>query len=468
MTRSIATTPRFPGPAVARAGSGVGLLWLVLLGIGCGGAPAKPAAKLPAGTTTPKAMASGMPEVPFLHASATGPSEADAYAEALARLEQAVYGEETWARDLAVPLHDPAVDPMERADTADGRTQVTVGVERDRLEGFLTQLAEQPWQAAGPAPLAADMAHLYQLHRERFVCERRQALLDEACTLPSDEEMAAPLDVLVREVQIRPFFPDGVPVDAEGRPLRPLEVVAERVTSSGRRVPLVGLPVIAVQPDGADALMSTETVSDDAGVARFAFASGAAWPGEVRVALDWRGLLGTLGAAGTWPAMDLPVTSRDTGVRRWSLMATERVQGQPVSDGVFARSLDQVMRDQGAMPKAALDAQALGGLRLASPSERADSLPAMADTLEGRVDVLVVAEIDSEYASRMSTHHVWYEARGRADVFDLWTGQHLATLEATATASGVGDERAARAARTQLAQDLAGQLMKVQPVRLEP
>lgn len=466
MTGTRAGRPR------GRAGAGDALLALALLalmlpGLGCGGAPARPAAKPDihaAAAAAGDLEAEAAPVLPFLHASATADSEDHAYGDALAQLEDMVYGPAAWARELDLPLHDPAVDPVHRKQVAGGRIEVTVGVARERLAAFLAQLAEQPWQAAGPAPLAADIAHIYQLHRERLVCERRQALLDEACSLPSEEEMAAPMDVLARDVQIRPFYADGVPLDAAGEPLRPLSVVVERVTSSGRRVPLVGLP-LRVETDEADALAVTEAVSEDAGVARFAFAPGAVWSGELQVAVDWERLLGPLAGAAVWPRVALPLTGRETGVTRWSLMATERAQGQATSDGVFGQSLDRIMREHGAMPMELLTPQVMGSLQVASTRARTEGLAALADALGGRVDVLVVAEIDSEYASRMSTHHVWYEARGRAEVFDVWTGQRLAVLEGTVTASGVGDERASRAARTELAQKLAAQLLAVPPVR---
>jgi len=59
---------------------------------------------------------------------------------------------------------------------------------------------------------------------------------------------------------------------------------------------------------------------------------------------------------------------------------------------------------------------------------------------------------------------VWYEARGRAKVYDMWTGALLAAVEHTVTATGVGDERADREARAKLGQQFAGSLAQVKAV----
>jgi hypothetical protein len=62
---------------------------------------------------------------------------------------------------------------------------------------------------------------------------------------------------------------------------------------------------------------------------------------------------------------------------------------------------------------------------------------------------------------------MWYEARGRVEVFDAWTGRQLTTIEDTITAADVGNERANAAAQEQLAARLVNQILTDVPAVLE-
>jgi hypothetical protein len=261
-----------------------------------------------------------------------------------------------------------------------------------------------------------------------------------------------------RQLKLRLLYSGGVPLDGGGQPIRPIRIAVELVPVNGARVRVSGVPLLAATPAGVQVLEAAEAVSDDAGVVTFALAAGAAWPEDLQVVLDRERMLGPL--AELWPELELRITGRPAQPPRWSAMVTERVKGKVVTDGVFATSLNKRIRDRsGAMATLPLDAPA----RLASvrAGELPRALPVLADTWEGRVDVLLVGTIESEFASTMSANRVWYEARARIVAYDVWTGAQLATIEDTVTAAGVGDERADREARGQLADKLADRLVQV-------
>lgn len=391
-----------------------------------------------------------------LRASATAATRDEAYSAAVAELVTAVYGPERWVVDLGLPLHDAARDPVEESVAEDGRVTVTVGLGQERIAEVLTRLAAQPWQTSLPAILAEPIRESYQVYVERLVCQRRHELLGEDCEPPDVADIEVRLRHVAGAIELRPLYEGGVPTDASGRPLRPLRVIAEHVAGDGTRTPLAGMPMVAVQPEGTSALEALQAVSDQAGVVSFSFFADAQWPRGLRVALDRETLLGPLAAM--WPVHEIEVATRVVEHSRWSALVVERVQGRLVRDGLFLATLDQVLRDSGRQGVTAVPDGGDSALATASAQQRAAMLPELADEWRGRVDRLVIVEVDSEYASRMGTHRVWYEARGHVHVYDVWTGKRLATLKESVTAAGVGDARADRAARAALAAKLADTL----------
>ena len=130
---------------------------------------------------------------------------------------------------------------------------------------------------------------------------------------------------------------------------------------------------------------------------------------------------------------------------------------------VFAGKLADILTARGAEKRLTIPADLARKLASASPEALAGNLPELADAWQGQVDVLIVADIDSDYASRAGTHRRWYEASGRVKTFDVWTGKELSTYEDTVTASGIGESRADRAARIRLADALAARLLAARP-----
>jgi hypothetical protein len=480
-------SPRAGAGASPRAGTGAGpglaLLLSALAALGACGGPAKSASgpvvkhggqQTPGGETsngqgtpgqeTPGQQTPGQ-ESPLqgavVQASGTGATDDEAYAQALTMLGAEVYGDDPWARDSGLAVHDPDRDLIHQ-EAAGGRVRVLLGLERERVDGLLQELASQPLPPSVPAALSEALASPHGMHMEALACERRLELLDESCEAPRREDIAAELQSLAREIRLRTRLTGGIPLDAENRPLRPLEVVVERVSPRGAIAPLAGVPVMVVQPDGDGAVGAPQARTDATGVARFALPEGEPWPGGIRVVLDVQAFLGPL--ADMWPQAALTPTARTASRKRWSVVVTERVQGNQARAPIFAASLDRAMRAGGGDPMVALPVEAMRKITTATPATLPRVLPALADELQGRLDVLVVAELDSEYASRMGAYRVWYEARGRVQVYDVWTGKRLAELQDTVTATGVGDERADQAARTQLAEKLATEIAKVPPV----
>lgn len=399
----------------------------------------------------------------FVQAEAEAESEDAAYAAAVDRLEAALYGEDPWTAALGLPSHDPTRDPMRRAEADTGRVRVTVGIERERVVELLSNIAELPLETTVPEPLSQRIDQLYQEHLMRFVCSRRQALLQETCDPPPPaDRMTAQIRELALTVRIQSVYQDGVPLDSAGRPLRALAARAEIATSIGEWVPLPGLPAAAVLPEGVTALASTTALSDEDGMIRFTFVEGATWPEGLRLVLDRERLLGPLEEM--WPSEELPMTGRRTSSRRWSLVATVRVQGRNASQKHIASNLQKALGQRGLKARVTLPSDVSKRLRTATPAQLAKTLPGLADSWAGRIDVLVRVDLDSEYASPMGDHRVWYEAQGRIEAFDVWTGRQLASVETTATASGVGEERADRAAQTSFAKQAAERLVAKLPM----
>jgi hypothetical protein len=442
------------------------------LGLGalaaCGGGD-KPTPRNPANPTSsgepgdPAVIGEGTGTLPdaVVQASATAATEAEAYDRALASLEVGIYGDHAWVHDLTLPVHDRDQDLFQRDETRDG-IRVSIGLVRERADALLQELARLTLPASVPPSLSTALSQPYGLHVEAVACERRQVVLGEECEAPAREEIAAAVEAVAREVRLRTRLTGGVPLDGGNKPLRPIEIVVERVPARGAPTPLAGVPVRIEQPEGVDALDDAEAVTDNAGAVRFALREGATWPAGLRVGLDGEAFLGPL--AEMWPESSLVPIGRPVSTRRWSLIVTERVQGNRARTAIFGASLDRAVRASGGEAMLALPPDALRRVTAAAPSALSTALPALADELGGKLDVLVVAEVDSEFASRMGDYRVWYEARARVQVLDAWTGKRLTELSDSVSASGVGDERADQAARTQLAEKLAGELAKIPPV----
>ena len=76
----------------------------------------------------------------------------------------------------------------------------------------------------------------------------------------------------------------------------------------------------------------------------------------------------------------------------------------------------------------------------------------------GTVDYITLVATETEFASQMGADRTWYQARARAHVVELWSGQVVAQFEEVATGSGFGDAAAETAAQLAVVQKLRTRL----------
>jgi len=455
------------------------LALVALSGTGCGGAatptPASPADASPEAppATPPPATGDGLPDA-FVEARAQGASEEEAYRIATRRLAEAVYGDAAWARYLPGTIHDRDHDPI-RVDRTEGGVAVRVGLSRQRVEGMLAVL-ETPPATAPPSdvPLNRDLFELLRTARAELACARTEVLFDTPCAGGGDDlrTTADRVADLATRILLEPVYPDGVPIGDEGMPLRPPAVRARYALEGDERSPAPDLPLSAAstddredENDGGSPSESPDAprgaqqaVTDAQGLARFPLSGDRRWRGPLRVTVDANALLGPL--ASHWPGeIGVLLRGREIGPERWVAVVRERVQGSPAAEPVVKPTLLRALQAQGLGPplagediEGALDATA-------SVETLRGQLPTIVDQTRGRLDVVLVVEADSEFARRAGAQRVWYEARGGVTALSVWTGRELAAVDGAVTVQGLGEIRADRAARTQLALALAAELV---------
>lgn len=446
----------------------IGLVLWLACAAGCGGGKAGEKGTLGGNN---KHGSGSQPEdvTPTLvRVSARGGDVDQAHARALAALEQALLGIEdgSLSEYAGIPSWAPGVDLRLREDGPAGGVTITLGLSRERVAEFLEAMVTHPWQANAPAAWAPVLTAAMRARIENLVCERRRALLDDQeCTAPDMDAALAEVCALAESVRLRSFYKDGVPVTEDGRLLRPVSVVAE-IRSDSNWLPSAGIPVVIQgEPE------PLRGVSDDSGLV-FATPPGdqatawqATWPdGEVRVSVDRERMLGPFFSL--WPEsspespVDIPL--RPVSRARFTLLDLQNVRGQEVDDTVFADAFARAVSAAGVAALVEIKPVVAKQLVRLPEDELAATLPEYADIWEGFIDVVVRVEVESDYASRMGAHRLWYEARAKVALYDAWSGRKIQILEHTATASGVGEERADQAARELLAGELAAKLFAAQ------
>jgi len=360
-------------------------------------------------------------------------ADAEAAVGALrARLRERVLG--PWGREAPVTLL--GADAI-TVDTIDGQTRAHLALDDAELRAVLEGLpAVMPRPTFGEA-FAERVAPLQEAAIANFVCERRRALFEDAeCELADLEESVRLAAEALRPLRLEPLWSGGVPVGAQGQPLRKPAVQLRLGDEPARG--LVGLPIL-VMPAGEGAPLRVAT--DDEGLALLNVE-----PGDGLVAtLDRAALMPPLDAI--FPELRAPLRPRPVSLRRWTLVG---------ADGPFAEALGEALAERGAEPPLALDRSTSRALQRAS--RRAGTLRALANEQGGALDVVLAATVESHFASRMGSRRTWYEAEAEVQAFLAWTGESLGRFEARGNANGIGDERAEAAAREKVARDLARQL----------
>ncbi|MAQ13533.1 MAG: hypothetical protein CMN30_01860 [Sandaracinus sp.] len=376
-----------------------------------------------------------------------GATPEEALTAARQAFREAVLG--PWGRDAPVELFDPAHDEVVTEEGAGGH-QASIRLERARGEALLAAL---PQLLPQPGFSSAPLARLQEAAVANFVCDRRQALLaDESCERTELEPLLREANEAVRALRLEPLWDGGVPVAAEAGPVRKPAV---RLVRDGEPVTaFAGLPLVA-EPMAEGEGEAVRGAIDARGLALLEV--DLAEPQVVT--LDRAGLVPPLGSI--FGELRTPLTQRRVDGRRWALVLTGAAD--PARDA-FAAALGTGLRSRGARVRRPLEPRTRRALLDARG--RGAALRALADAERGALDVVLVAEVESHFASRMGTRRVWYEATANLKVYSAWTGQPLTELTARANANGIGDERAEAAAREQVAQDLVRQLAAIPALAL--
>lgn len=438
-----------------RARASAAVLVLLFVVAGCGGAApdrTTPPVEPPTPPPTAQTSASDGGEVPtaFVEARGSGETEEQAQSAALELLREGVLG-----ADLAVSvqIHDPARDPRQ-VDRTGGAVTVWLGLSEERVREVLAAVEAIPAPSLAP-PFATPVATLHGAALQGAVCERRRALFQEECEPPDTTSLAGQVRELATQVRLRAAHEGGVPVDEAGRPMRDGAVVVEHVQPDGSARPLPGIAVVArVERDGPPI---GRTSTDEDGRAQLTLERGQPLTEPLFVAIDREAMLGPV--ASHWPAREVRLVARPRDIRRWTGVARERVAGRTSTDGAFVAGLQAAMRSHGSRAPMQLEDDERDRLLATTSRQRAEVFPELADTWGGRVDYVLIGDVESDFASRMGQTRVWYEAQGRLEAVDAWSGRTLATVETSVTAPGLGDERAARAAHRALAEQLVVRLM---------
>ncbi|MEM9463375.1 MAG: hypothetical protein AAGF11_55045 [Myxococcota bacterium] len=406
---------------------------------GCPGASGGSAPAVVPGETEPASLG---PDV-FVQSTGVGATEDEAYMAARVALAEAVLGDPAWAELVAVDLHRRNEDPQRVTSVADG-VEVALGLTRARVSVAISDLENGERAVQGPMIWREPLQAYVRAHVAAQACERRRVLFEVECETGQTEEADAAVVATMEGVDLVSAYPDGVPVDAEGRPLREPVVFA-----LWRGVPVPDLP-LRIGAEQPEALAQSRLSSDAQGRAQVALVQGTALP-PIQIRVDTESLLGPHRA--DLPQAELRIEPRAVGTSRWAVVVTRgttkgrgdevaRVLRRRVESAGLGAPVDLPPRDTESLRAAPLDRQ---GARVA----------AIGDAMSGSIDLLLVLSYDTRFASRMGGGRVWYEAEGTVRIFDVWTGQVRAESSTTVRANGVGDAGADTAVRKKLAEALA-------------
>jgi hypothetical protein len=386
----------------------------------------------------------------FLEAVGVGATEVEAHAAALAGLAQALFGAAAWADVMRVDVYDPQTDPR-RVQTSDsGVFEVTLGLSRSRAAAVLSAASMAQPQVTGPAIWRDTVYAFLYAHVGALVCERRRALFSVQCEPGDTTEADGALEAMARQCSLVGAYVGGVPLDTEGHLVR-----APGIYALCDGVPVADVPVVA--SSGVSELRQSAQ-TDARGRAGFEAFARDLWTGPIRVGVDASAVLGPLHE--TWPNVEVILEARPIGSKRWTGLVS---QGARADEG-FSAALAEALESAGLEPPVSVRAEHASTLLQASAQSRPEVFSQVAEVLGGRVDLVLVSDVQSQFAARMGGSRVWYEARGVLFAHDAWSGRVLARVEATAEASGVGDARADRAARQKLAQMLAKRWLETMEV----
>ena len=418
---------------------------LCLLGLGAcdrtkAGAPASAA---------PTEVSGASVEASFLEATAVGGSDDEARGLAQLELARGLLGDPAWLEIVPLDLHDATRDPARVERLADGRVRATFGLSRARAAELLSAFAVGEVRVQGPAAWSETLQTCLLAHVASIACERRRSLFGSECEAVDASEADTALVELLSTLSLAPAHLGGVPLDAKGRPLR-----APGAYALWRGIPTEGIPLVA-RWAGDEQAEPMASRSDARGQATFAFDVERAWPGSLTIAVDTRALLGPLLADGL-PEIRVSIDGRPAGLQRWGAVVVE--SGSPIAAGPVLDGLaDRLGRHGLGRP---VEIPGTHAQTLARGDKTPQQVMALGDALGGRIDVVFVVQVESRFANRMGGTRVWYEARGKLEVYEAWSGRLLTTTQTTSNGSGLGNERADEASRRALGEALAEQVLQ--------
>lgn len=424
-----------------------GLVIASLLAVGCpkGSSPTTTTTTTPSTGDASPTLAFGQ-EV-LVQASGRGASENEAYTAARLALAEAVLGDAAWADLMSIEVHRRDVDPQ-RVTMVAGGVEVALALPREQVSLAIQALEEGEPAPQGPEVWRQPLTLYLRAHAAAQACQQRRARLGEECEPSPTQEVDAAIAELGEGLVLVAAQPDGVPVNARGRALRQPTVFA-----LWRGVPLAGLP-LRVEADDPAALALDQAVSNGHGQAQVTLTEGVALP-PLRLVVDGEALLGPRREAA--PRAEIRLEPRTVGLGRWGLVV---VRGATASkDDEAAGVIRTRLRGSGLGEPQPIAARDETALRDAPPDRRARRITGLADSMSGKLDLLLVLSYDTRFASRMAGGRLWYEAEGTLEAYDAWTGRVRATAQARVEADGAGDDRAAAAARKKLAEALAADVL---------
>jgi hypothetical protein len=382
----------------------------------------------------------------FVAGEGTGSTHDQATAAAREALLTALLGDWRWATLTGLPVDGLQARAAENP-AGDGNVHVRIELGRVDAVTLVSAFEASEPVIAGPAAWRDVLYAFLEAHIAAQACDQRRRLFAAHCETGDTAEVDDALAKLTAEVEVSPPFPDGVPIDPGGRLLRPVTVYV-----LWRGLPIADVPLIATNPaDGSE----TRATSDARGIAVLAPVEAASFT-TLEVRIDTAALLGP--RHGAWPMRPVTLKARSVDAGRWAVLALQ-------DDAELAATLQARMTNAGAPAPATIAPQDAREVVTAAGDARARKIAALADSVSGRIDVVLVVDADSRFAGRMGSSKSWAEASGRVHVHDAWTGRAIADVEDTATASGVGEERASRAARDALARALADRVLAVPALR---
>lgn len=399
-----------------------------------------------------------------------GPTVEEATVDAHAKMIAEVLGPENARPFVAVPESLQSFAEATATDRyVEGESQAYVRLVgkrvfiQERLEaweaqmgiGALAELDPQPFTAAGQ-PVMDPSKHLTALattlayrRASAFVCERRLVVSTSTCTPASLGSIREAVKAFGEAITVRPAYKGGVPLRIGGGPEAPVAVIATWTAPGRNPVALAGLPVSF---EGPSAEASIET--DARG--RAEWQPDAPDPNsKTAVRIDAEALLGA--DASLWANLaSVEVTFRKLQPQTAQLALSIKENQR----GAYGRkSLGQRLRQLGIARPVTLSQDQQDLVSLDDGPTR-ENLRALGEASEGAIDLVVLADFHTQFASRMRGRRVWHEAQGELVIYDVWSGAKIGPIDMTARENGLGEQAAGAKALRSLGAKLAEEAAK--------